>query len=111
MSEAQEATSALRVELTLADGRTGSALGFRDEVLAVVAPCAFAPGQPVVFTLSVAAQADATAEADAQTSSVRIEAKAVGSKRRPDGTFDVRVRVHSLRREQRAWLLARFPSR
>jgi hypothetical protein len=30
--------------------------------------------------------------------------KSAGSKRREDGAFDVRVRLHSLTREDRAWL-------
>lgn len=49
---------------------------------------AFAPGEPLVF----------------QVEGRRFDAKAMGSKRREDGAFDVKVRLVNLRRDDRSWL-------
>ena len=63
----------------------------------LVSARAFAPGYPLPLTLAL----------DAPTS---VELKSIGSKRRPDGSFDVRARAMTLRKEVRERLLAHFAS-
>lgn len=86
------------LEVVLPSGERAKAVEWKADVLALICPNAFAPGQPLELT--------ASHEGSAQ--SVALVGKSAGSKRRPDGAFDVRVRIHSLRREQRAWLEAAF---
>lgn len=70
----------------------GEALRFEGEVLHVVLDRAFAPGKPTELTLTV--------EGEARS----LRGKALGSKRREDGRFDVRLRMLSLRKAERAAL-------
>ena len=59
---------------------------------------AYAPGYPI--RLSVAFATPAT-----------IDLKSIGSKKRADGTFDIRARPLTLRKDVRDKLLAHFPAR
>ncbi|MBX3274149.1 MAG: hypothetical protein KF729_28035 [Sandaracinaceae bacterium] len=71
-------------------GGGGEALAFDgEEVLACALDRAFAPGAPIELALS------------AGEAALALRGKAIGSKRRLDGRFDVRVRLVSLRREDR----------
>ena len=58
-------------------------------ILTVVSERAYAPGEPARATVELSDGA------------LEIEGKSIGSKRRPDGTFDVRFRLLNLRREAR----------
>ena len=77
----------------IAGGGEGEALAFAGEVLHVVIDRAFAPGAPLAIELAHA------------SGPLSLSGKTIGSKRREDGRFDVRVRLVSLRREDRARLL------
>lgn len=85
------------IEVVLPSGAKASAVEWKPDVLSLVCPNAFAPGQP----LELKAQ---TAAGD----TIALVGKSGGSKKRADGAFDVKLRLHSLRREQRAWLDATF---
>ena len=85
------------IEVELPSGAKAKAVEWRPDVLSLICPNAFAPGQPV--------------ELKAQTESgqaLALIGKSGGSKKREDGAFDVKLRLHSLRREHRAWLDATF---
>ena len=65
-------------------------------LLTLASPKAFPPGQPLALLVSPEAAA------------VRLDARAIGSKRRDDGMFELRVRLINLRKEarealERAW--------
>ena len=79
--------------LVLSDGADGRALGYAEGVLHVVCARAHPPGQPMSVTLRPPAGAE-----------LALSGKSASSKRRDDGDFDVRLRLHSVRREQRAEL-------
>lgn len=78
---------------TLPGGLAGTAESWDGAVLVVTSPRAFAPGAPVRLELGA----------------LGVEGKALGSKKRDDGSFEVRLRAVNLRREQRAALDALFP--
>ena len=82
------------IEVVLPSGDRARAVAWSDDVLSLICPSAFAPGQPV----------ELRASHDGSVESVTLVGKSAGCKRRPDGAFDVKLRIHSLRREQRAWL-------
>ncbi|MCZ7687520.1 MAG: hypothetical protein M5U28_55795 [Sandaracinaceae bacterium] len=63
-------------------------------MLHLVLPRAFAPGAPLALTLEL------------EDGALELTGKTIGSKRREDGRFDVRARLISLRREDRARLEA-----
>jgi hypothetical protein len=86
------------IAFRLADGRDGRALRYAQGVLECVCGFALAPGQPFA------------AACDAGDGVVELRGKAASSKRRDDGSFDVRVRLHSLRKEDRQWLEQTFAS-
>ena len=75
----------------LRDGEPIELVGYDGKLLRLVCARAMAPGQP----LEVRAEL---------TSPVEIRGKAVGSKKRDDGRFDVRARLVNLRREVREQL-------
>ena len=84
----------MTVAVALLPGRGGDELEGRlerteGEILHAVFPRAYAPGAPVRMRLAL----------DAERTLLR--AKTIGSKRRPDGAFDVRLRPIDLRRETR----------
>jgi hypothetical protein len=64
---------------------SGEAVSFEGDVLVTVLERAFAPGAPVKLELD----------------GMSIDGKAIGSKRREDGKYDVRLRLRNLRREFR----------
>lgn len=72
----------------------GEALSLEGEVLALVLPRAFAPGAPIAFSAEL--------EGDAAS----LHGKTIGSKKREDGRFDVRVRMTNLRRVDRERVVA-----
>ncbi len=82
------------MRITLDAGGEGEASAFEGHVLRAILPRAFAPGAPVVFSVSLAGEARS------------LRGKSIGSKRREDGAFEVRMRMISLRREERAALEA-----
>jgi hypothetical protein len=90
------------------EGGEGEALSFSGEVLHVVLSRAYAPGAPITLELAH------------PTGPLSLRGKTIGSKRRavvgeaPVGeaaapSFDVRLRVVSLRREERARLEGGVP--
>jgi hypothetical protein len=72
------------------------AVGYRDHVLALICESAHPPGRPLRLTLGL------------PSGELRLEGKSSGSKRREDGRFDVRVKLSSVRKEQRAALETAF---
>ncbi len=76
------------VAIELVSGERGEAVSLHGEVLTIISPKAFAPGAPVSLSVESAA----------------LRGKSRGSKRRDDGRFDVRLRLVSLTREERAHL-------
>jgi hypothetical protein len=70
----------------------GEAVAFDGQFLSIVLPKAFAPGQPLTI---------AFVDAEAP---LRIEGRSLGSKRLPEGRFEIRLRLVSPRREHQAIL-------
>jgi hypothetical protein len=85
------------LEVGLSSGQSGTLASFDGRVLAVVSPVAFAPGAPVQLTVRWADRPPS-----------RIEGRSMGSRRRPAGDFDVRIRPVNLRRQVREALVAAF---
>ena len=83
----------MSARVVLAAGGEGEAARIEGEVLHLIPARAFAPGAPVAL--------EATIEGEA----VALTGKSIGSKRRDDGRFDVRLRMTNLRREERLRLL------
>jgi hypothetical protein len=81
------------IEVLLPSGAKAKAVEWRPDVLSLICPNAFAPGQPV----ELKAQGEGGEV-------IALIGKSSGSKKRDDGAFDVKLRLHSLRREQRTWL-------
>ena len=71
-------------------------VGYAGEVLELICDLAHPPGRPLELTLQLP---------DAM---LTLNGKIIGSKRRDDGQYDVRLRLSSVRREQRAALEAAF---
>lgn len=84
------------LEVVLASGERARALGYVNGVLELVCPKAAAPGQPVELSVVAAEPA------------LSLIGKSAGSKLREDGSFTVKLRLHSLRREARQWLEQAF---
>ncbi len=74
----------------------GELVGYAKNVIELVAPMPLAPGQPARFTVE----------------GLALEGRSLGSRKREDGRFQVRIRLVSLRREQRLALegLADLPT-
>jgi hypothetical protein len=83
----------MSVAATLPGGEAASAESWDGAVLVLASPRAFAPGAPVRVALGT----------------LGFEGKSLGSKKRDDGRFVVRLRAVNLRREQREALDALFP--
>lgn len=83
--------------LELDDGESGEAGRLDGEVLEAVLPRAFAPGAPVRFEVQIGGE------------TIPVQGKTIGSKRRDDGRFDVRLRLINLRREHREALRSALP--
>jgi hypothetical protein len=85
--------------LTFESGERGRALGYRNGVLHVACEHSHPPGQPLAVTVQL------------DGAELRLAGKSAGTKRRPDGGFDVQLRLHSVRREQRDALERAFAAR
>ena len=84
------------MNLRLSSGEPVRATRFEASVLTLHSPKAFAPGSPIAFeTVS-----DAPERA--------FEGRTIGSKRIDDATFEVRLRLINLRREERRFLAERL---
>lgn len=75
-----------------ARGGEGEAVSLAGEILHVVLGHPYAPGAPISMRLT---------RADGE---VALEGRTIGSKRRDDGRFDVRLRLVNLTRDHRARL-------
>lgn len=73
-------------------GGEGEALSFAGEVLEIVIERAYAPGAPIELAI------------ERPDGPLALRGKTIGSKKREDGRFVVRLRLVSLRREDRARL-------
>jgi hypothetical protein len=81
----------------LTDGASARAVGLAAGVLQLVIDRAYPTGKPLEFELR------------ARDSVLALQGKSAGSKRRDDGSYLVRVKLHSLRSEQITLLDALFP--
>jgi hypothetical protein len=79
----------LRLPLTLSDGERGHASGYAGGILHIVCERAHPPGQPLSLMLA------------APDGELALSGKSARSKRREDGTFDLQLKLVSLRRDQR----------
>lgn len=84
---------------TLGDGGTALAIELAAGVLQLKVDRAYPPGKPLELTL------------EAPDGPLQLQGKSAGSKRGDDGRFSVRVKLLSLRREQKARLELLFPAR
>ena len=75
---------------------TGSATACDGNVLSAVSPKAFPPGRPIELLLLP------------ESGELKLSARAIGSKKRDDGSFELRVRLVNLRRQARERLDALF---
>jgi hypothetical protein len=75
----------------------GTIIDIAGLVVTLSSPKAFPPGQPLEFTLL--------------ESSLRLQARSIGSKRSTSGTFELRVRLINLRKEAREALEAAWSAR
>lgn len=82
----------MSLPVEFSSGDLGEAVAFDGKILSLISPGAFAPGMPLGFRV------------DARGEALELNGKSIGSRRRADGRFDVRVRLVSLRREQRETL-------
>ena len=82
--------------VTFSDGARALAVGCDGELLQLVCDRAHPPGRPLEIPLQLA------------TGVLTVRGKSAGSKRRDDQRFDVRIRLHSLRRSDRDQLEAAF---
>ena len=82
--------------VVFADGTSGEAVSYAGELLTIVCARAHPPGRPLEITLRAGEEP------------LALRGKSAGSKRRDDGSFDVRLRLHSLRREDRDALAGAF---
>lgn len=70
----------------IADAYDGELLRFEGQQLCLCSPKAFPPGQPLALRLEP---------------ELRLEARAIGSRRLPDGRFELRVRLINLTKDAR----------
>ena len=82
--------------LQVEGGPEGEALAYAKEVLVLSLPKAFPPGMPMKVTCFV------------QDAVLVLRGKSIGSKRAPEGTYSVRLRLVGLRREARLVLEKSF---
>jgi len=81
-----------RIQLSLASGEAIQVARYTEKELEIVSPKPFAPGSPIRLNGSLAGE------------NIAIEGRALGSKRRDDSTFSVRLRFVSLTRRDRELL-------
>ncbi len=79
----------------IAAGIEGEAVELSGETMKLLLDRAYAPGAPMSFQLEV------SPELAGESRDIALEARTVGSKRLPDGRFEVRVRLVNLRRDDR----------
>ncbi|HMI94286.1 MAG TPA: hypothetical protein VK509_23100 [Polyangiales bacterium] len=72
------------------------AVGHNDGVLLLTSELSHPPGRPLELTVQL------------PDGMLTLSGKIIGSKRRPDNHYDVQLRLSSVRREQRAALVAAF---
>ena len=86
--------------VTFGDGATALAIAYEPDKLALTLLCdrAHPPGRPLAMRAHVAGE------------ELALQGKSAGSKRREDGRFIVRIRLVTLRREQRAALERALPT-
>jgi len=80
------------------DDAAARAVGFGGEMLLLICTRAHPPGRPLAISVQL------------PESVLALQGKSQGSKLRADNRFDVRVKLSSVRREQRAALEAAFAS-
>ena len=90
MSEEERASAGHPADL--GDGSQALAVGYADERIALVVDRAYPPGRPLTLALAL------------PSGPLSLQGKTISSKRRPDTRYDVRAKLSSLRREQRALL-------
>lgn len=83
-----------QLAIAFGDGTEGRVAGFEGTMLLAVGEKAYAPGRPLELVLKL------------EGGDARVRAKTIGSKRREDGAFDVRMRLVDLRKDDRERLLA-----
>jgi hypothetical protein len=81
-----------RLAVVVRDHGEAHAVAFAGEVLELICDRAHPPGRPLALTIAL------------PDAALALNGKTIGSKRRPDGAFDVRLRMSSVRREQRSAL-------
>jgi hypothetical protein len=84
--------------VTFPDGAPALAVGYADNVLHLICEAAFPPGKPLSLQLQLDGQA------------LALQGKSAGSKRRADQRYDVKLRLFSLRRDERGRLEQAFPA-
>jgi len=84
----------MTVSADLPGGERGEVMGLEGERMLVVSPRAFAPGAPLRLVLHL------------PDGELAVEGRTVGSRRRPDQAFDVRLRLVNVKRADRERLAA-----
>lgn len=87
----------MEAPLRIDNEHEGVAVSCDANIIAFHAPKAFPPGQPVALCLW-----------PGHAGSLALAARSIGSKRMPDGRFEVRARLVNLGREARQKLLDAF---
>jgi hypothetical protein len=87
-------TEPLHFAVEVSDGARGSLVAYAAERVELILDHAYPPGRPLAIVVTL------------PTGPLSLRGKAQGSKRRDDATFDVRIKLTSLRREDRALLEA-----
>jgi hypothetical protein len=100
MSARESDQAERRYAVVVRDHGEAHAIAWAGEVLELVCERAHPPGRPLALSVQLPEAA------------LTLNGKTIGSKLRADGKFDVRLRLSSVRREQRAALeLAFAPAR
>jgi hypothetical protein len=86
------------LKITLAEGTQALAVNYAENVLHLVCVAAYPPGKPL------------TLRADTGVELLDLQGKSAGSKLRTDGRYDVKLRLVSLRRDERIALERAFPN-
>ncbi|MFW6050910.1 MAG: hypothetical protein ACODAU_07030 [Myxococcota bacterium] len=82
------------VPVRLVEDAGARLVAFDGQIFTLRSPRAFAPGAPVRFSVALESEARA------------LEGRSIGSRRLPDGGFEVRLRAVNLRRADREHLRA-----
>jgi hypothetical protein len=89
-------TKQLAIPLRIEDELDGTATACDGHVLWATSPKAFPPGRPIELSLLP------------EDGELQLSVRAIGSKKRDDGSFELRVRLVNLRKEARLRLDALF---